>query len=51
MELININPFFGVLFETEYFYYVTQIVHAQKRHEKIKANLDLKKFITQKIKV
>lgn len=45
------KTFFGVFISDRIFYYVTQIVHAQKRHEKIKANLDLKKFITQKSKV
>lgn len=37
------KPFFGVLFETEEFYYVTQISHPQSRHLKMKANLDFKK--------
>ena len=37
------KPFFGVLFETEKFYYVTQISHPQDRHLKMKANLDFKK--------
>ena len=26
------KPFFGILFETEDFYYVTQISHPQRRH-------------------
>lgn len=38
------KPFFGVLFETKEFYYVTQISHAQKRHLTMKANLDFKKI-------
>ena len=37
------KPFFGILFETEEFYYVTQISHPQSRHLKMKANLDFKK--------
>ena len=37
------KPFFGVLFETEKFYYVTQISHPQTRHMKMKANQDFKK--------
>ena len=44
------KPFFGVLFETEHFYYVTQIAHAQQRHKKIKANLDFKKIYHPKDK-
>ena len=37
------KPFFGVLFETKDFYYVTQISHPQSRHLKMKANQDFKK--------
>lgn len=42
------KPFFGVLFETEEFYYVTQVSHAQKRHEKMKNNKDFKKIYSPK---
>lgn len=38
------KPFFGTLFETENFYYVTQISHPQKRHFGMKANVDFKKI-------
>lgn len=37
------KPFFGVLFETDDFYYVTQISHAQNRHIGMKSNIDFKK--------
>ena len=42
------KPFFGVLFETEHFCYVTQIAHAQSRHQNMKANLDFKKLFHPK---
>lgn len=38
------KPFFGVLFETDEFYYVTQILHPQNRHLTMKANEDFKKI-------
>ena len=38
------KPFFGVLFETDTFYYVTQISHAQPRHAVMKNNIDFKKI-------
>ena len=38
------KPFFGVLFETDELYYVTQISHPQMRHLNMKANLDFKKI-------
>ena len=38
------KPFFGVLFETSNFYYVTQISHPQKRHLTMKNNVDFKKI-------
>lgn len=42
------KPFFGILFETENFYYVTQISHAQKRHYKMKNGKDFKKIYSPK---
>ena len=42
------KPFFGILFETEDFYYVTQISHAQKRHYKMKNGKDFKKIYSPK---
>lgn len=38
------KPFFGTLFETEDFYYVTQVSHAQERHQHMKNNIDFKKI-------
>lgn len=38
------KPFFGTLFETEEFYYVSQISHVQERHESMKSNIDFKKI-------
>lgn len=38
------KPFFGVLFESEDFYYVTQVSHPQPRHLKMKSNEDFKKI-------
>ena len=38
------KPFFGVLFETDDLYYVTQVSHPQKRHEKLKQQLDFYKL-------
>ncbi len=42
------KPFFGILFETTEFYYVTQVSHAQKRHIKMKNNKDFKKIYNPK---
>ncbi len=42
------KPFFGVLFETDDFYYVTQVSHPQKRHLEMKANEDFKKIYEPK---
>lgn len=41
------KPFFGVLFETDDFYYITQVSHPQKRHYKMKSNEDFKKVYLQ----
>ena len=38
------KPFFGILFETNDFYYVTQISHAKNRHELMKENVDFHKI-------
>lgn len=38
------KPFFGILFETQDFYYVTQVSHAQTRHKHMKNNIDFKKI-------
>lgn len=37
------KPFFGILFETEDFYYITQISHPQERHYDMKNGKDFKK--------
>lgn len=37
------KPFFGVLFETEEYAYVTQVSHPQPRHTALKASLDFVK--------
>nr|DAF48196.1 MAG TPA: Toxin ToxN, type III toxin-antitoxin system [Siphoviridae sp. ctJLl6] len=42
------KPFFGILFETEDFYYITQISHAQKRHKNMKNGKDFKKIYNPK---
>ena len=38
------KPFFGILFETEDFYYITQVSHAQPRHQKMKKQPDFFKI-------
>lgn len=38
------KPFFGVLFETDDFYYVTQVSHPKQKHLTMKANIDFKKI-------
>lgn len=38
------KPFFGVLFETEKFYYVTQVSSPKQRHFHMKQNLDFYKL-------
>lgn len=38
------KPFFGILFETNDFCYVTQISHAKNRHELMKENVDFHKI-------
>jgi len=44
------KPFFGVLFETDKFAYVTQVSHPQPRHNSLKASLDfIKVFIGSKL--
>ena len=42
------KPFFGILFETDKYYYVTQISHAQPRHQNMKNNKDFKKIYNPK---
>ena len=34
------KPFFGILFEDEKFYYITQVSHAQDRHKRMKNQPD-----------
>ena len=38
------KPFFGVLFEIDNLYYITQVSHPQKRHEKLKQQKDFYKI-------
>lgn len=40
----KMKPFFGVLFDTDEFSYVTQVSHPQKRHEKMKQSRDFYKL-------
>lgn len=40
----RMKPFFGVLFDTDEFSYVTQVSHPQKRHEKMKQARDFYKL-------
>ena len=42
------KPFFGILFEENNLYYVTQISHPQSRHERLKENIDFKKLYNPK---
>lgn len=42
------KPFFGILFETDNFYYVTQVSHPKQKHFKMKANEDFKKIFDPK---
>lgn len=44
------KPFFGILFETNDLYYITQISHAQPRHEKMKQQKDFYKIYDSNIK-
>ncbi len=38
------KPFFGILFEDEKFYYITQVSHAQDRHKRMKNQPDFFKI-------
>ena len=38
------KPFFGILFETDNLYYVTQVSHPQKRYKKLKQQKDFYKI-------
>ncbi len=40
------KPFFGILFEKDGLYYITQVSHAQPRHAKLKNSLDFYKVYT-----
>ena len=40
----KMKPFFGVLFDTDEFSYVTQVSHSQERHEKMKQSRDFYKL-------
>ena len=42
------KPFFGILFETDDYYYITQISHAQKRHLRMRKQPDFFKDKKQK---
>ncbi len=42
------KPFFGILFENEKFYYITQVSHAQFRHIKMKNQPDFFKIYDPK---
>lgn len=42
------KPFFGVLFEVDDLYYVTQVSHPQPRHEKLKQQKDFYKLYDPK---
>lgn len=42
------KPFFGILFETDDFYYITQISHVQERHYTMKNGKDFKKIYDPK---
>lgn len=42
------KPFFGILFEVDDLYYVTQVSHAQPRHYKLKENKDFYKIYDTK---
>ncbi len=42
------KPFFGVLFEVGDLYYVTQVSHAQTRHQKLKQQKDFYKIFDPK---
>lgn len=41
------KPFFGVLFETDNLYYVTQVSHPQKRHQKMTQQKDFYNYMTR----
>ena len=43
----KLKPFFGVLFETDNLYYVTQISSPKKRHEALRPDIDFLKFYHQ----
>lgn len=38
------KPFFGVLFETDELYYITQVSHAQERHQRLNQQKDFYKI-------
>lgn len=42
------KPFFGILFETNELYYITQVSHAQPRHERLKQQKDFYKIYDPK---
>ncbi len=42
------KPFFGILFEVDDFYYITQVSHAQQRHLKMKQQPDFYKIYDPK---
>ena len=43
----HLKPFFGVLFETDDYAYVTQVSHPQPRHQNIKSSLTFLKVFNQ----
>ena len=42
------KPFFGILFETDDYYYITQVSHAQKRHLRMRKQPDFFKIYDPK---
>lgn len=42
------KPFFGVLFETDTLYYITQVSHPQERHQEMKQQKDFYKLFDSK---
>ena len=42
------KPFFGILFETDTCYYVTQVSSVKSRHQKMKTSIDFHKLYNEK---
>ena len=45
------KPFFGVLFEKDEFYYITQVSHPQPRHEHMRQQEDFFKILGREFSV